>query len=141
MKKKVIKKMNIYPICPDCGQNTVVLFTPPKEPPDYTKLGTNEYVDWDKASLYCCNDENCKFSPKLTELTTPQTEKRMRYIRVKQEGEFKWLRNKRMRCGLSLREMARKLGISAMYLCDIELGRRRCPDWIRIRYGKVRPKK
>jgi len=36
----------------------------------------------------------------------------------------KWLREQRKRKGMSLREMARKLGYSAAFISDVELGRR-----------------
>jgi len=57
-----------YPICPECGKNTIVLFTPPKEGIVGTKKGyklfhsnSPDYIDWTKANLYCCNAEsNCE---------------------------------------------------------------------------------
>lgn len=36
-----------------------------------------------------------------------------------------WLRQTRALAGVTLREMARRLGLSAPYLSDVELGRRR----------------
>jgi len=69
----------IYPICPQCGCNTVVLFTPPKEPPEFALLGYSEYIDWDRAHLYCSNGEsNCKFQVRLKDLTTPRKEKKQK---------------------------------------------------------------
>lgn len=68
----------IYPICPECGKDTVVLFSPPREglvgtDEGYRTIGTPEYVDWDRAHLYCCNStSNCKFSTRILDLTTPQ---------------------------------------------------------------------
>lgn len=65
------------PICAECGCNTLVLFTPPKEDIvgteySYKTIGTPDYVDWNKAHLYCCNGEtNCKTTYYLNELTTP----------------------------------------------------------------------
>lgn len=68
------------PICPQCGQQTIVLFTPPKDgivgtDDGYNLLGTPEYVDWTKAHLYCCNGEtNCSYEAYLfgdNKLTTP----------------------------------------------------------------------
>lgn len=67
------------PICPECGKQTIVLFTPPKDylypkdgtvhPDAYALLGKPEYVDWERAHLYCCNAEtNCKFDTKLSDL-------------------------------------------------------------------------
>lgn len=62
----------LYPICPECGKSTVVLFAPPKDPPDFSLIGKEEYTDWYRAHLYCCNGEtDCKFQPLLTDLTTP----------------------------------------------------------------------
>jgi len=52
----------IYPICPECLKNTVVLFSPPNLPAD----------EW---SLYCSNGEsNCGFRTKLNDLITPKKE-------------------------------------------------------------------
>lgn len=71
-----------YPICPECGCNTVVLFSPPREgivgtKEGYETMGTSAYVDWDKAHLYCANAEtNCHLNTLLSELTTPITEPR-----------------------------------------------------------------
>lgn len=47
-----------------------------------------------------------------------------------------WLRYVRKNAGVGLREMSKKLCVSAAYLCDIELGRRRCPDRIGKHYEK-----
>lgn len=68
-----------YPVCPECGHHSIVLFTPPKEgivgtDEGYRTLGTPEYIDWDKAHLYCCNDANCSFKTPLRQLTTPLRE-------------------------------------------------------------------
>jgi transcriptional regulator with XRE-family HTH domain len=38
-----------------------------------------------------------------------------------------WLRMKRNGAGLTLRDVAKRLHISAVYVCDIELGRRAVP--------------
>jgi predicted transcriptional regulator len=40
---------------------------------------------------------------------------------------FRWLRWKRERAGISLREMARRLGFSAAYVSDFERGNRQPP--------------
>lgn len=65
-----------YPVCPECKRETIVLFTPPKVPVNFDLLGTDEYVDWDKAHLYCCNaNSNCKYEARIKDLTTPQTRK------------------------------------------------------------------
>lgn len=45
-----------------------------------------------------------------------------------------WLRARRRDAGVSLREMARRLGFSTPYLCDVEYGRRRCSLKIRKAY-------
>ncbi len=77
MKFKIIRlKKSKYPICPECGKDTIVLFSPPKEPPKYELLGTDEYVDWDRAHLYCCGGStDCKFNTRIKDLTTPQVNK------------------------------------------------------------------
>jgi len=74
---KIIRLKNSkYPICPECGKRSIVLFTPPNEPIDFKKLGKDTYVNWDKAHLYCCNGStNCKFSTRIKDLTTPLTER------------------------------------------------------------------
>lgn len=76
MQYKIIKKEERkYPICPECGMHTIVAFTPPKEPANFELLGKPEYVDWERAHLYCCNGEtNCKFNTRFVDLTTPLTE-------------------------------------------------------------------
>jgi len=86
MKLKIIKlEKRRYPICPECGKHTIVMFSPPKDylypkdrkvhPDAYKLLGTQEYVDWDKAHLYCCNGTtNCTFNTKIRDLTTPLKE-------------------------------------------------------------------
>jgi hypothetical protein len=77
-----------YPICPECGENTIVAFTPPREgivgtEEGYRLLheGSPSYVDWHRAHLYCCNGStNCKVEiPILTGLSTPVMEKRRRF--------------------------------------------------------------
>lgn len=45
-----------------------------------------------------------------------------------------WLRDRRMKAGLTLREMARRVGVSAAYLCDIEKNRRNCLPNMRAVY-------
>lgn len=71
---KIIKlKQSIRPICPECGKATLTLFLPPKKylypkdgevhPDAYKLLGTEEYVDWYRAHLYCSNGtKNCQFN-------------------------------------------------------------------------------
>ncbi len=48
-----------------------------------------------------------------------------------------WLRAVRIVAGLSLREMATRLGFSAPYICDIELNRRHCTPAIRAEYERL----
>jgi len=83
MKYKILKlEQRIYPVCPECGKHTIVLFTPPKEgivgtEEGYRLIGTPEYIDWEAAHLYCCNAEtDCKFKTRLFDLTTPLREKK-----------------------------------------------------------------
>jgi hypothetical protein len=77
-----MKNKITYPICPECGCNTLVGFTPPREgivgtKEGYETIGTVEYVDWNKAHLYCCNAEsNCKFNTRFVDLTTPMKEEK-----------------------------------------------------------------
>ncbi len=78
LREKPKKKVQ-YPICPECGKDTIVLFTPPREgivgtEEGYTTIGTDAYIDWDKAHLYCCNGEsNCKIATPIKDLKTPQS--------------------------------------------------------------------
>lgn len=80
----------LRPICPFCGCNTLVLYTPPKEEISrhpklrYALIGGPEYVDWDRAHLYCCNGEtNCDITiPIKGGLTTPVNEQRRRFVEV-----------------------------------------------------------
>lgn len=64
----------------------MVLFTPPREgivgtEEGYRTFGTDAYVDWSKAHLYCCNGEtNCKTTVLLKDLTTPQQVERIKYF-------------------------------------------------------------
>ena len=50
----------------------------------------------------------------------------------------RWLRHEREIAGLTLREMARRLGYSAAYLCDVEHSRRHCSPRIREAYEALR---
>lgn len=66
------------PICPECMKPTIVLFTPPKENADYKDIESPDYVDWNRAHLYCCNGEtNCTYTAMIMsantdkKLTTP----------------------------------------------------------------------
>jgi predicted transcriptional regulator len=45
-----------------------------------------------------------------------------------------WLREARKAAGLTLREMARRVGVSAPYICDIERNRRNCLPAMRDAY-------
>jgi hypothetical protein len=82
-----LPETKLRPICPLCGCNTLVLFAPPKESVwnhkrlRYALLGTPEYVDWDRAHLYCCNGEtNCNINiPIRGGLTIPVKEARYRF--------------------------------------------------------------
>lgn len=71
-----------YPICPECGCNTLAMFSPPREgiigtKEGYRTIGTPEYVDWNRVHLYCTNGTtNCKFDTRIMELTTPIQEER-----------------------------------------------------------------
>lgn len=88
MKFKILKlkKNQRYPICPECGESSIVGFTPPKaylypkdgtvHPDAYKLLGKPEYVDWERAHLYCCADNNCKFNTRFNQLTTPRTKEK-----------------------------------------------------------------
>lgn len=49
----------------------------------------------------------------------------------------KALRQARERKGITLREMARRLGFSAPYISDIELGRRHCPPTVAMDYQEL----
>ncbi len=49
-----------------------------------------------------------------------------------------WLRYIRERAGVTLRGMAKRLGVSAAYVCDVEKGRRAIPDSWRAEYVKAR---
>lgn len=75
MRLKLIKLgKGLLPICPECGKRSIVAFTPPKEglvgsPKGYEVLGTVDYVDWDRAHLYCSNAEsNCTFNTRIFDL-------------------------------------------------------------------------
>lgn len=48
-----------------------------------------------------------------------------------------WLRRRREVSGLTLREMARRLGFSPAYLCDVEKNRRHCSAKIRGAYEEL----
>lgn len=60
--------MKNRPLCPECKQATIVIFTPPKKgivgtDEGYATIGTPEYVDWYRAHLYCCNGQsNCTYT-------------------------------------------------------------------------------
>lgn len=45
-----------------------------------------------------------------------------------------WLRFVRKGAGLTLRQFAERAGVSAPYICDIELNRRNCLPEMRARY-------
>lgn len=64
---KQLFKKSVNPICPQCGKDSLVLYTPPKDGlvgtiEGYKLLGTPEYVDWKRSHLYCSNAmSNCTF--------------------------------------------------------------------------------
>ncbi len=49
-----------------------------------------------------------------------------------------WLRDKRIQRGIGLCEMARNMGFSAAYLCDVEKNRRRVTDKIQNFYCRAK---
>lgn len=78
------KEKKNRPICPECGEQTIVMFSPVKDGIVGTGLGYKlyhdknwqEYCDWSKAHLYCCNGStNCKYTASVygtdDNLTTP----------------------------------------------------------------------
>ncbi len=75
------EKVEKYPICPQCGCNTIVAFARPNQP------FKNDSLDYDQntAELYCCNAEsNCTYRVGFSELTTPRTEKKYS-LRIKKD--------------------------------------------------------
>lgn len=84
-----------YPICPECGCNTIVAFFPPRDGLMRTEEGyrlyieknCSAYVDWNRAHLYCCNGEtNCHVQiPIIGGLMTPVGEKRRRFVEVDEQ--------------------------------------------------------
>lgn len=50
----------------------------------------------------------------------------------------RWLRHERELAGLTLREMAQRLGFSAAFLCDVEHDRRNCSPKVREAYEGLR---
>ena len=48
-----------------------------------------------------------------------------------------WLRARRMRKGMSLRALARKIGLSPAFLCDVEYGRRTCSPDLLLHYREL----
>lgn len=72
--KLIVLKERKHPICPECGNDSIVGFTPPKPgivgtPEGYRTIGTPEYIDWSRAHLYCSRDKNCKFNIRFIDLT------------------------------------------------------------------------
>lgn len=49
---------------------------------------------------------------------------------VRRVAAYPWMRKVRLAAKISLRNVARKTGYSASYICDIELGRRRANESI-----------
>lgn len=52
-----------------------------------------------------------------------------------------WLREQRQANNLSLKDVAKSVGFSTAYICDIEFGRRTCPDAVRDFFLQQRPQK
>lgn len=48
-----------------------------------------------------------------------------------------WLRERRKRAGMTLREFAKRVGVSAPYICDIERNRRNCLPAMRDAYENL----
>lgn len=48
-----------------------------------------------------------------------------------------WLRERRKKAGYSLRDFAKRVGVSAAYICDIEHNRRHCLPKMRDAYENV----
>jgi transcriptional regulator with XRE-family HTH domain len=48
-----------------------------------------------------------------------------------------WLRERRKNAGMSLRDFAKRVGVSAAYICDIEHNRRNCLPAMRDAYECV----
>jgi hypothetical protein len=67
-----VKASYKYPICPECGRNSIAAFTPPKAG-KYAGKKLDD-VDWERAHLYCANDANCQFNTRILDLTTPLNE-------------------------------------------------------------------
>jgi len=80
----------LYPICPECGCNTIVMYSPPREGIVgaeegyrlYAEKNWSAYVDWNRAHLYCCNGEtNCNVVlPIIGGLMTPIKEARRKFV-------------------------------------------------------------
>ncbi len=49
-----------------------------------------------------------------------------------------WLRRQRQLAGFSLRALARRVGVSAPYLSDIERGARNCTQLLQVTYEQLR---
>lgn len=79
--------MNKYPICPECGCNTLVGFTPPHKGGSASRDNWNS-VDWERAHLYCCNGTtNCQYNTRFIDLVTPMREPKYKY------SFRQWLKN------------------------------------------------
>lgn len=91
-KPKELPDTKRYPICPQCGCNTLVMFSPPRPGLVGTDEGYRlygdanwaEYVDWSRAHLYCCNGEtNCNVKiDVIGGAMSPINEKRRRFVEV-----------------------------------------------------------
>lgn len=54
-----------------------------------------------------------------------------------EEVNVPMLRKAREKRGMSLRAMAEKIGVSAPYISDVELGRRACPRYVLEAYQSL----
>lgn len=48
-----------------------------------------------------------------------------------------WLRERRVAAGFTLRDFAKRVGVSAPYICDIERNRRNCLPAMRDAYENI----
>jgi len=49
----------------------------------------------------------------------------------------RWLRKRRLAAGLTLRALGKRAGLTAAYLCDVELGRRRVTERLLGVYERI----
>ena len=58
---------------------------------------------------------------------------------IRKVAAYPWLRDRRMKYGISLRAMSKRMGFSAAYISDVELGRRLCTKTILKFYEELKP--